>query len=91
MRVYDISLAVVQTLAAVEFVRAALGFVFNLIRFSFLIGAASNSAWLTRVELTTWMGPFETLIMGYALIMLRKPIARFASNFASHSDAAAQF
>ena len=91
MRVYDIAMVLVRTSAAIEFVHAIAALIYTGIRFAFLIDGAHGSAWLIKVELATWFGPVETFAIGGALLLASKPIARFASRFAEHSDAARQF
>lgn len=91
MRVYDVAMVLIRTTAAIELVHAFVAVIYTAIRFSFLIDATQGSAWLTRVEFSTWLAPVETAAIGALLLMASKPITRFASSFAKHSDAASQF
>jgi len=91
MRIYDVSLVLIRTLVVMDFVRALAGFLFTGIRFVFLMGGAAGSAWLTRVELSSWLSPVESTILAGLLLMLSKPMARFAARFAESQDAASHF
>jgi hypothetical protein len=91
MRMYDIALVLVRTTAILEFIHAGAGLVYTAIRFSFLIGSTEGSSWLNKVELATWMNPVEVAVIAMVMLAASKPIARFASKFATVSDAASHF
>jgi hypothetical protein len=91
MRIYDVALVVVRTTAALEFIHAGGEFIRTAIRFSFLDGVSDGSSWLTRAELSTWMIPIEATIVAAVMLAASRPIARFASKFATDSDTASHF
>jgi hypothetical protein len=51
----------------------------------------NGSAWLTKVELSTWLGPVFGLATTGVIFALSRPIARFASKLAHPHDAAVSF
>ena len=91
MRVYDVALVIVRATAAIELIHAVVELGYTGVRFTFLIGAVQGSAWLNRVELSTWLLPVQMVVFGLALLMFSKPLARFAAKFAAHTDTAGQF
>jgi hypothetical protein len=91
MRVYDVALVVVRTTAAVELIHSVIQVLYTALRYTFLIGEAQGSAWLNKVELSTWMYPVEMAVFGVILLAVSKRVAKFAAAFAVHDDAARQF
>jgi hypothetical protein len=91
MRVYDIALAVVRLLVAMDFVRAAASVVYTGIRFAYLIPSTGDSLWLNKVELSSWLSPIYAFITAAMLLAASRPIARFAAKLATPNDAASHF
>lgn len=91
MRVYDIALAMVRVLVAMDYIRAAADVVYTGIRFAYLIPSTSGSLWLNKVELSSWLGPIYGFITATILLAASRPIARFASKLAASGDAASHF
>ena len=91
MRVYDIALAFVRALVAMDFIRGLADIVYTGVRFTFLMPGASGSPWLTNVELSSWLSPIYALITAAILLAASRPIARFAAKFAVPADAASHF
>ncbi|HEX3918506.1 MAG TPA: hypothetical protein VHW60_14310 [Caulobacteraceae bacterium] len=91
MRVYDIALAMIRALVAMDFIRGLADIVYTGIRFSYLNAGASGSAWLSKVELSTWLSPAYSVTMAVVLFAFSKRIASFASKLASPGDTATHF
>ncbi|HEY1750349.1 MAG TPA: hypothetical protein VGG29_03750 [Caulobacteraceae bacterium] len=91
MRVYDIALMLVRALVAMDLIRAGLDIVYTGLRFAFLAPSAQGSEWLTKVELSSWLGPVYGLVAALVLYAAARPIARFASKLAASTDTAAHF
>jgi hypothetical protein len=91
MRVYDIALAVVRALVAMDFIRAGGETVLTAIRFAYLIPSTGESVWLNKVELSSWLTPIYLFIIAAVLLAASRPIARFASKLATPTDAASHF
>ena len=91
MRVYDIALMLVRAMVAIALIRAGLDVIYTALRFAFLIGSAQESAWLTKVEISTWFSPVYSFVSALVLFAASKPIARFASKLAASTDTATHF
>jgi hypothetical protein len=91
MRVYDIALMLVRAMVAMDLVRAAVDVIYTGLRFTFLIGSAHDSVWLTKVEMSSWLSPVYSFVAAIVLYACSKPIARFASKLAASTDTAAHF
>jgi len=91
MRVYDIALMLVRALVAMDLIRAGLDVIYTAVRFTFLINSAAYSAWLTKVEISTWLSPIYSFVAALVLYAAARPIARFASRLAASTDAASHF
>jgi|HubBroStandDraft_5_1064220.scaffolds.fasta_scaffold572005_2 hypothetical protein len=91
MRVYDIALMLVRALVAMDLIRAGLDVIYTALRFTFLIGSAQHDVWLTKVELSSWLGPVYAFVSAVVLYACAKPIARFASRLAASTDTATHF
>ena len=91
MRVFDIALAFVRAYAAIQLVGAAIELVSTALRFWFVnIGFDTGEQW-TRLQLSSFMFPTETAALGVGLLVVARPLARFASRFAAATDIAGQF
>lgn len=91
MKVYDIALMLVRALVAMDLIRAALDILYTAIRFTFLMPSAYGSVWLSKVEISSWLGPVFGFVSAIILYLLARPIARFAARLAAPTDTATHF
>jgi hypothetical protein len=96
MRVYDIALMYVRAIAAIDVVRAIIQIPFNVLGVGAGMAAFHESPRLATeaggmIIDRLLLGPATTIVMAIVLLVLAKPIARFAAKFAATTDAASHF
>lgn len=92
MRVYDIVLAFIRMLVALDFIRYVARLIMNGL---YSYAEASVTRDITPLMEVRWVYSLADDIVGmivtFAILLLAKPIARFAAKLSSTADTARQF
>jgi hypothetical protein len=91
MKVYDITLAFIRAIVALDLIRETATVVSYLLRSAYILAAEPNSAYLRRVENGSLIAPVFAIVVSLIILAASRPIARFASALAAATDAAGQF
>jgi len=91
MKVYDIVLAFIRGIIALDIIREIVSLGYELVRGFLVVTAAGGTNYIKVVEGTTMLSPIIGLVVSVAILGNAKRLARFAAKLAAEHDTAVQF